>query len=319
MGELRRAWQAWRGLSWRGKAGTAAVILVVGAALAPSDPVPQDDGVAVQSADEPTPEGPAATADPGPTPRSPSPTPTPTGVGPRGDDPLALRSGVAVTNVVDGDTVDLADGTRVRLAIVDTPEVHNGVEACGPEASAFTRDLVLGESVTILRPSAAPVTDAYDRLVGEVVRDRDGASLNVALAGAGLGEVDERYTHEDPDLADRARAAAGAAPTPSCAAAVTPLPATPPPAPARPSEPAPGGGAASHTGRTDGGWACHPAYRECLPAGAGDLDCADVGHQVVLLGDDDPWRLDGNSTTRQDGVGCDTYPAWSPGTAYPYG
>ena len=49
-----------------------------------------------------------------------------------------------------------------------------------------------------------------------------------------------------------------------------------------------------------------------------DLDCADVGHQVVLLGVDDPWRLDGNSTTRTDGVGCETWPAWSAEATYPY-
>ena len=55
-----------------------------------------------------------------------------------------------------------------------------------------------------------------------------------------------------------------------------------------------------------------------VPAGRADLDCAEVGHTVELLGNADPFRLDGNSTTATDGWGCDTYPAWSPTESYPY-
>ena len=64
----------------------------------------------------------------------------------------------------------------------------------------------------MLRPPTAPVTDPFGRLVGEVVRADDRASLNVALVAAGLGTPDERYAHEDPDLAERARAAVAGAP-----------------------------------------------------------------------------------------------------------
>lgn len=134
---------------------------------------------------------------------------------PRGDAAPVVHSG-RVTNVVDADTIDLADGTRIRLAIVDAPEVHGGMEPCGREASAFTRDLVLGEHVRVWRPANAPATDRYDRLLGEVVRS-DGVSLNVALAAAGLGVVDDRFAAEDPDLAARARGAQADAPTPACA------------------------------------------------------------------------------------------------------
>lgn len=335
MGAWRRAARAWMGLSTRGKVGTAVVAVVVGAALASPGGTAPEAGQGVTAAPasgtatgaesetpaDTTTRSPAAQPSPtrttpsvtpiptpsAPPPPTPSPSPTPTGPrSPRGDDALVLRTD-RVVGVVDGDTVDLADGTRVRLAIVDTPEVHNGPEPCGTEASAFTRDLVLSEEVVVLRPSAAPVTDDFGRLLGEVVRTSDGVSLNVALAGAGLGTVDERFAHEDPDLASRARAAQSDAPSPACAPVAAPTPAPPPPA-----------SGSGHTGRTDGGWACHPAYRECLPASSDDLDCADVGHQVVLLGDDDPWRLDGNSTTRTDGVGCESYPPWDAGQRYPY-
>ena len=331
VGTWRRAARAWWGLSTRGKVGTGLAAVLLGAALAGSvggDAEPQEEhGLTVEPvapetapSDESLPPSLAPTppprTSPTPAPRaaetpttdpSPSPSEPPEDAWPRGDDALVQRRD-RVVGVVDGDTLDLADGTRVRLAIVDTPEVHGGVERCGREASEFTRDFVLSRDVVVLRPATAPVTDDFGRLLGEVVRVEDGESLNVALAAAGLGTVDERFTSEDPDLADRARAAATGAPTPACdgvAPSASPA-AAPPPA------------SSAHTGRTDGGWSCHPAYRECLPAASPDLDCADVGHQVVLLGGDDPWRLDGNSTTRTDGVGCESYPAWSAGSTYPY-
>lgn len=309
-----------------GKVATAVTAVVVGAVVAGSSSSSADDPATVEStptAASPSPTEPSSpvvtTPSPSPavTPSPAAPLPSPSATArasaPRGDDALVLRTD-RVVGVVDGDTVDLADGTRVRLAIVDTPEVHNGPEACGAEASAFTRDFVLGEEVVVLRPSTAPVTDPFGRLVGEVVRSGDRASLNVALAAAGLGTPDDRYAHEDPDLAERARAAVADAPTPDCAPMAAPPTSSPSPTPSS-SPPSTGG---AHTGRTDGGWSCHGAYRECLPATSGDLDCADVGHQVVLLGVDDPWRLDGNSTTRTDGVGCETWPAWSAEATYPY-
>lgn len=139
------------------------------------------------------------------------------GVSPRGDDAPVVRQG-PVVDVVDGDTFDLADGTRVRLAVVDTPEVHGQRDPCGPEASDFTGSFLAGATVAIYRPDDAPATGGFDRLLGEVVRVSDGASLNVALVAAGLGRIDERYAAEDPDLTARLRRAADEAPTPDCAA-----------------------------------------------------------------------------------------------------
>ena len=135
--------------------------------------------------------------------------------GPRSDAAPVVLQG-PVTNVVDGDTIDLHDGTRVRLAIVDTPEVHGGLQPCGPEASDFTGRFVAGQTVAIYRPDRAPRTDRNGRTLGEVVRVSDGASLNVALVAAGLGRVDERFVHEDPDLAARLEAAARAATPAAC-------------------------------------------------------------------------------------------------------
>ena len=53
---------------------------------------------------------------------------------------LAAPSGLArIDHVVDGDTVDLTNGARVRLVQIDTPEVYFGVECYGPQASAETK------------------------------------------------------------------------------------------------------------------------------------------------------------------------------------
>jgi micrococcal nuclease len=140
----------------------------------------------------------------------------PTGsAGPRGDDAPVVRTG-RVVDVVDGDTFDLADGTRVRLAIADTPEVFGGLETCGRESSAFTARFLAGQTVALYRPTDAPTLDRFDRALGEVVRVTDGASLNVALVRAGLARVDERFTGEDPDLAARMRTAARDADDPGC-------------------------------------------------------------------------------------------------------
>lgn len=55
-----------------------------------------------------------------------------------------------VTNVVDGDTIDLDTGVRVRYLLVDTPESTGGATDCfGTNAATFNRDLVLDKEVEL--------------------------------------------------------------------------------------------------------------------------------------------------------------------------
>lgn len=192
----------------------------------------------------------------------------------------------------------------MRIAIADTPEVHGGIETCGPEASDFTGQFLAGQTVAVYRLQSAPSTDSFGRSVGEVVRVTDGASLNVALVAAGLATIDERFTSEDPDLAGRLQTAAASAAAPSCRSQPEPEP---------DPEPAPEADNSGHMGNVNGGYDCHPHYRECLPQ-VGDLNCGDIGHQVDLFGSSDAYGLDREG----DGLGCESESAWSSSTTYPY-
>ncbi|HVV83195.1 MAG TPA: thermonuclease family protein [Kofleriaceae bacterium] len=88
-----------------------------------------------------------------------------------GDDGSASACGPSkalVTNVVDGDTIDLDSGDRIRYLLIDTPESVNGATDCyGAEAHQFNMDLVLGQTVT-LKYDDAQCTDRFGRLLAYV-------------------------------------------------------------------------------------------------------------------------------------------------------
>src|SRR5205809_3533238 len=66
-----------------------------------------------------------------------------------------------IARVVDGDTVYLTNGAKVRLVQIDTPEIFFGVECWGHQASAETERLLpVG---TPVRLAAEPATDRADR------------------------------------------------------------------------------------------------------------------------------------------------------------
>lgn len=102
-----------------------------------------------------------------------------------------------VQRVIDGDTVViLYDGkpTAVRLIGVDTPETMHPtkpVEAFGKEASAFTRNLLLGESVYLRFDDQR--TDKYDRLLAYFYRAPDGLFVNLEIVRQGYGHAYTRF------------------------------------------------------------------------------------------------------------------------------
>ena len=76
------------------------------------------------------------------------------------------REFVLVDRVVDGDTIELSDGRKVRYIGIDTPETKDPrkeIQCFGEEASAYNRDLVEGKVVAIEADVADK--DQYDRLL----------------------------------------------------------------------------------------------------------------------------------------------------------
>ena len=95
-----------------------------------------------------------------------------------------------VTRVIDGDTIDVRiDGReeRVRLIGIDTPESVRPdapVECYGPEASAFTHELLPeGSAVRLTRDVVG--RDDYGRVLAYVRRAADGLFVNEEIVRQG--------------------------------------------------------------------------------------------------------------------------------------
>jgi endonuclease YncB( thermonuclease family) len=126
----------------------------------------------------------------------------------------ALRPSVfRVDHVVDGDTVALRNGQRVRLVQIDTPEVYFGVECYGRAASAATKRLLRpGSEVRLFAEPATDRLDEYGRLLRYVVRVRGAVNVNIRLVAIGAAAPyfyagrRGRYANRLERLAGRARA-----------------------------------------------------------------------------------------------------------------
>ncbi len=82
-----------------------------------------------------------------------------------------LTSELTVTRVIDGDTIELSSGTKVRYIGIDTPEVvdpRKPVQCFGVEASNANKSLVLGQVVRLEKDISE--TDKYGRLLRYVWR-----------------------------------------------------------------------------------------------------------------------------------------------------
>lgn len=93
---------------------------------------------------------------------------------------------VALKKVVDGDTLRLKDGRRVRLIGVNTPELAHGKRKAEPLARAakrFTQRFLAGGHIELVYDRDR--RDKYNRLLAHVYNHR-GESLEAALLSAGL-------------------------------------------------------------------------------------------------------------------------------------
>lgn len=281
----------WR--RFRGLAPLTQLVIVAFAGVAAASPFTSE--TQEQSAPTTSTAAPAATV-------APSPTMTTTslaaGVPAAGDDTSVVR-------VIDGDTIEVAGGTRIRLIGVDTPET---AECFGAEATRYANELLpAGTRVRLVYDVQR--LDPYGRTLAYVYKLTDGLFVNLAIARNGFAQ--QATFPPNVAHAEEFRVAAASARTASlglwsgCAApapttTVKRAPATTAPTIARlvPTTAAPAAG-------------CHPSYAgACVPTGFSDVDCAGgsgngpgyvSGKRFQVVGPD-VYRLDSDG----DGVACES-------------
>jgi micrococcal nuclease len=204
---------------------------------------------------------------------------------------------VRVDHVIDGDTLDLRNGKRIRLVQIDAPESSG--ECYGDDAGdVLGRILPPGTRITLERDPALDDVDRYGRLLRYVHKGRTNVSLLLVRRGAASvwffdgdrGRYAERLLAAARSARDAGRGAWGA-----CSARLDPTQAF------ETGEQGPTPTVRGFLG--GGGGHCMAGYRPCLPV-VGDLDCDDVealGKAPVRVRGTDPYALDGDD----DGVGCE--------------
>ena len=222
--------------------------------------------------------------------------------------PPPRPAGVLVTNVADGDTVGLADGRKIRLLGIDTPESvkpNAPVDCYGLEASAFAKRTLLGVAVVAQLDSTQGETDRYGRTLAYLALP-DGRDYSVMAAEAGVARsyvYQNRPVRKAAEIAaaeQRAQAARlglwGACPapaattpstaaTPRSAATSRPRATTRTPAPTLDDPPAPAPPRATGSPRAPS--AGFPNCAAARAAGAAPLHRGDPGWSSRLDGDGD--------------------------------
>jgi len=105
-----------------------------------------------------------------------------------------------VARVIDGDTIELVGGQRVRLVQIDTPEKR--VECYGDEASALTQRLIpAGTHVRIEQDPKLDQVDRYRRKLAYVWKGDENVNVTLVRDGAaGVWFFDRRRGRYAEDL-----------------------------------------------------------------------------------------------------------------------
>ncbi len=185
-----------------------------------------------------------------------------------------------VTNVVDGDTIDVgscADTGRVRLILIDAPELSGGARCFSRESTEYVAARLLGRTVGLERDVSN--TDRYGRYLryawvdGELFNERMVRDGYAALA---VYPPDVKYRERIAAAEAEAKAAnrglwgvcgglnAPATPTPASGAPT----ATPTRTPTPPATPTPGGACTAATARVV---SLNKAAEVVVIEGSGDL------------------------------------------------
>jgi micrococcal nuclease len=199
----------------------------------------------------------------------------------------------AVARVVDGDTIALATGLRVRLVQIDAPELSGSECHAQTSRATLARILPAGAQVRLELDPGLDRVDRYGRRLAYVLKGRENVNLMLVARGAASvwfyqgarGKYAGRLL-----LAARGAQAARRGLWKACPGTrLDPLHAVET-------------GTSAATAPGSGGH-CDSSYPEvCIPPPPPDLDCKDIGRKVRVRAPD-PHRLDGDG----DGWGCESY------------
>lgn len=92
-----------------------------------------------------------------------------------------------VKRVIDGDTIELEGGYKLRYIGIDTPETvdpRKGVQCFGQEASLRNKELIEGKEIYLEKDVSE--TDRYGRLLRYVYLATNSASINEQLVSEGF-------------------------------------------------------------------------------------------------------------------------------------
>jgi micrococcal nuclease len=114
------------------------------------------------------------------------------------------------SRVIDGDTIELADGTKIRYLGADTPETQGVAtpDCYGPEAKAFNEMLVTGQEVRLEYDQECE--DRFDRTLAYVYLGDRMVSFVLLERGYARKLIippNDRYEAEMTELEHRARVA----------------------------------------------------------------------------------------------------------------
>jgi micrococcal nuclease len=127
-------------------------------------------------------------------------------------DPLPDGPNTTVKRVVDGDTLVISNGDRIRLIGIDSPESVQQdapVECFGPQSSARLK-LLLPEGADIRLEYDADRSDRFGRTLAYVFRRSDGLFVNASQLDGGYATTlsiapNTRYADRFSELQEQAK------------------------------------------------------------------------------------------------------------------